>query len=359
MEAQLLAAGGGAGRHGRMRLSRLRDEGLARLAGTGSEWAFAALYERYHQPLYRYCRSILRHHPDAEDALQATFASAYAALRESRRNAPLRPWLFRIAHNEAITVLRQRRAREEVPESLPARDADVEARAEMRERLEQLVADLQALPDRQRSALVMRELGGLSHEDIALALDASPAAAKQAIFEARRTLASFDEGRSMSCDHVCRTISDRDRRALRSHSIRAHLRNCAECAAFAEAIPARSADLRALAPALPPGAATGILWRAIGSGGSGGGSGSGATATGFAGKTAVTVGSAKVAAGVAVVSAMLGATVVLKSGRPARHPSPAVSRSASVGTSAAVAPNRAAAPRGARPGRRASRNPWQ
>lgn len=54
------------------RLGVFGDERLARLVGTGSERAFGAIYERYHQPLYRYCRSIVRDDCDAQDALQST-----------------------------------------------------------------------------------------------------------------------------------------------------------------------------------------------------------------------------------------------------------------------------------------------
>ena len=100
-------------------LGRLADERLAQLVAAGRERAFAVLYERYHQPLYRYCRSMLRNDQDAQDALQSTFAAALAALQESKRNAPFRPWLFRIAHNEAITVIRRRRdAGQEISDSM-------------------------------------------------------------------------------------------------------------------------------------------------------------------------------------------------------------------------------------------------
>src|SRR5436190_23975158 len=71
--------------------------------------ALAAMYERHHQALYRYCRSILRNDEDARDALQSTMAKALAALRDEQRDFELRPWLFRIAHNEAISLLRLRR----------------------------------------------------------------------------------------------------------------------------------------------------------------------------------------------------------------------------------------------------------
>jgi len=108
-----------------------------------------------------------------------------------------------------------------------------------------------------RGALVMRELSGLSHEEVAQALGISVGAAKQAVFEARRSLQEFAEGRSMVCESVRHLISDGDGRSLRGRRVRAHLRSCPGCAAFSTAIGERRAELRALAPALPAAAATG------------------------------------------------------------------------------------------------------
>ena len=246
-----------------VRLPGLGDEPLARLAARGSQRAFAAVYERYHQPLYRYCRSIVRDDADAQDALQSTFARALSALQRGQRSAPLRPWLFRIAHNEAISVLRRRRVIAEPLTGGPMPSvASAEDQAGARARLEVLMADLGELPDRTRSALVMRELSGLSHEEIAIALDTSTGAAKQAIFEARRGLLECVEGRAMPCAEVCRAISDGDRRVLRGRRVRAHLRDCGSCAAFAASIKTRERDLRALVPMLPVAASAALLSRA-------------------------------------------------------------------------------------------------
>ena len=161
------------------RLALSGDERLAGLVGSGSERAFAAIYERYHQPLYRYCRSIVRDDADAQDALQSTLASAFAALKRGQRDAPLRPWLFRIADNEAISLIRRRRGDVELTDVSEQFVASAEDRAGERAGLGLLVADLRELPDRQRGALVMRELSGLSHEEIAIALGISVGAAKQ------------------------------------------------------------------------------------------------------------------------------------------------------------------------------------
>jgi RNA polymerase sigma factor (sigma-70 family) len=300
----------------------MSDELLARRAGAGSEHAFAALYERYHQPLYRYCRALLRDEHAAADALQSTFLAALSALRRRQRDAPLRPWLFRIAHNESISLLR-RRAREDVAAAAPVGVAaglastsvacptplwtsagtastSTEETAALRQRMATLLEDLAALGERQRGALVLRELSGLSHAEIALALQISVGAAKQAILEARQALAEFEEGRAMTCDEVRERISAGDGRVLRGRRVRGHLRDCQACSAFAAAIPARRAQLRALVPPLAPVAAARLLGQLAAGARAGGGSataGASNGATASAGSSAASAGSSAAGAG--------------------------------------------------------------
>src|SRR3954451_20139558 len=176
---------------------RLRTEGALRSrAEAGDAAAFAAVYERHHQALYRYCRSILQHDQDAQDALQSTMTRAFAALQTEQRSFELRPWLFRIAHNEAISMLRRRRPVDGLDE-LATRDAPVEEQVSLRADLQHLQRDLQTLPERQRAALVLRELNGLSHNEIGQVLDCTPQAVKQAIYEARTGLMHAREGREL------------------------------------------------------------------------------------------------------------------------------------------------------------------
>jgi hypothetical protein len=83
------------------------DEALARWAAQGDDDAFAALYARYGRRLEAYCRSILRNDEDARDAVQSAMTNAYLALGRSRRDVVVRPWLLRIAHNEANASARR------------------------------------------------------------------------------------------------------------------------------------------------------------------------------------------------------------------------------------------------------------
>ena len=227
------------------------DERLALAAADGDDAAFARLYERYAARLHGYCWTILRDDANAQDALQSTWLKALVALREGRRAAPVRPWLFRIAHNESISVLRGLR-----PESgalgLGPAAPSAEEQALRRERLHQVLADLQALPERTRGALVLRELCGLTHQEIALTLQTTVGGAKQSILDARKELREYDSGRDTACAEIREKISAGDRRALRARAMRAHLRHCAGCAAFAAAIEERRSRLLALIPPLAP-----------------------------------------------------------------------------------------------------------
>jgi RNA polymerase sigma factor (sigma-70 family) len=282
------------------------DERLARLVSKGNERAFATLYRRHHQALYRYCRSIVRDEDDAQDALQSAMTRALVSLRSQERDLAVRPWLFRIVHNEAVSVLRRRRPTVALLEDLEPACLAVEDALAGRERLATLLDDLQALPVRQRSALLMRELSGLPIEEIAGVLSTSPGATKQVLFEARRALHDFEEGRAMECEQVRRVISEGDRRVLRARKLSGHLRDCSGCRDFQEAISARSADLHALFGPLPGAAATAMLARLLAHGVSGGHAGG--MAVGSVGSGAASGGSAaasltlKALAGVATVT---------------------------------------------------------
>ncbi|HET9123925.1 MAG TPA: sigma-70 family RNA polymerase sigma factor [Solirubrobacteraceae bacterium] len=306
----------------RRALQRLDDERLAKLSAADRTGAFAALYARHHQALYRYCLTIVRDDADAQDALQATWLRALTALRRGRRDAPLRPWLFRIAHNESISILRRRaRGREPV---LLAVGASCSAEEEViaRERFTQLLDDLRVLPERARSALVLRELTGLSHEEIARSLQITVAAAKQSVYEARRGLQEQTHGRALGCGEIQRRLSDGDRRVLRGRVVRAHVRHCARCAAFAASIEDRRQVLEAVTPSLGLLATGGVLARVLGGGGGSGGAGTlgasagGGAASAGAGK-AIGVGLlAKSLATVGVAVTAAGVTVAVVAGAP-------------------------------------------
>jgi RNA polymerase sigma factor (sigma-70 family) len=269
--------------------------------------SIAAIYERYHQSLYRFCFSIVGNAEDAQDALQNAMLKAIRALPGEQREIQLKPWLYRIAHNESIEVLRKRREEARIDPELLATSAGPEEVAATRERLRRLLADLSELPERQRGALVMRELAGLGFGEIGEALGTSEAVARQTVYEARLGLHQLEAGREMSCESVMRQISDADGRTMRRRDIRAHLRACPGCRQFRNSIEGRSRDLAAIAP-LPAAASAGILHALLGGvgGQAGAGAGAGAASTigAGAGKAVATSAVLKSAATVAVVAAL-------------------------------------------------------
>ena len=210
---------------------------------------FAVVYDRYHEALYRYCWSILHQREDAQDALQSTMERAFVALQRERREIEWRPWLFCIARNEAVSILRRRRDTYALRDTA-APGGDIGESLFAREEIRALQSDLANLSERQHAALVMREVNGLGLEEIARLLGCSAAAAKQAIFEARGALLKCREGREMACADVRRALSDGDRRRLRGHGLRSHLRACGACRGFQAALKDRARAPRALFPPL-------------------------------------------------------------------------------------------------------------
>jgi RNA polymerase sigma factor (sigma-70 family) len=165
------------------------DRRLVDLVRGGNERAFEEIVRRYRRPLDRFAASIVGAH--ADDVTQDSFRKALEALRHAEAEVELRPWLFRIVRNTALNDLRDRPpAASELAEDLVAGGRPAAAEAEQRAELQDLTAQLRALPENQRAALVMRELEGMSHEEIAAALGISDGAARQAIARARAAIRS-------------------------------------------------------------------------------------------------------------------------------------------------------------------------
>jgi len=224
-------------------LGRSSDERLARRATKGDGQALGAIFERYRQELYQFCLGLLGEPQDAQDALQNTMVKALRALPGEEREIALRPWLYRVAHNEAIELRRTKRETQTLDGHLLDAHSSVAERAEHRERLEWLFTDLGDLPERQRAVLVMRELSGLDFVDIGAALGTSGAVVRQTLYEARRNLEQMDSGRGMRCEAVAQVLSDADRRISGRRQIRAHLRHCPKCRRFQDGIQARKEAL--------------------------------------------------------------------------------------------------------------------
>jgi RNA polymerase sigma factor (sigma-70 family) len=162
------------------------DRRLVRLVREGYEAAFEEIVRRYRKPLDRFAAAFVGGR--SEDVTQDAFSKALLALRGTTVEIELRPWLYRIVRNTALNDLRDGPPpTEELGEAIPG-GLSAAAEAERREEIAELMERLRALPEPQRAAIVMRELEGLSHEEIAAALGVSGGAARQAIYRARLAL---------------------------------------------------------------------------------------------------------------------------------------------------------------------------
>lgn len=162
------------------------DTRLVKLVREGYEGAFEEIVRRYRKPLDRFAASFVG--ARSEDVTQDAFSKALLALRGSENEIELRPWLYRIVRNTALNDIRDRPPTVEQLEETLAGSESAAVEAERREEMTELMTRLRALPEPQRAAIVMRELEGLSHDEIAAALGVSGGAARQAIYRARISL---------------------------------------------------------------------------------------------------------------------------------------------------------------------------
>src|SRR5215216_7805737 len=171
------------------------DERLVAALRRGDEKAFEAIYDRHHRALLGFCRHMLGSQDEGEDALQQTFLRAHRSLVTQGPPDELRPWLFAIARNRCLTMLAARKAAampvEEIEPATDGLSAGVEERADLRA----LLGDIARLPDDQRSALVLAELGDLPHAEIAEVIDVPPGKVKALVHQARARLIADRDAR--------------------------------------------------------------------------------------------------------------------------------------------------------------------
>jgi RNA polymerase sigma factor (sigma-70 family) len=225
------------------------DEHLVDRVRAGSAPAFEVLFDRHHRPLLAFCRHMLGSAADAEDAVQHTFMAAYADLMRSDKPIALRPWLYSIARHRCMSMLRARRERPvaELPE--PEVDdlaAEVYTRAELRATL----SDIAHLPEDQRAALILAELGDASHAEIAEVIGCRQEKVKALVFQARSSLATGRVARDTPCAEIREQLASGGH-AVRRTFLRHHVRDCAGCREFGELLRLQRRRLRVLLPVAP------------------------------------------------------------------------------------------------------------
>ena len=260
---------------------------------------FEALYDRYHGNLLAFCRHMVGSREEAEDVLQHTFLAAYRSLPDGE-GVRVKPWLYAVARNRCLSVLRARREAVALDEDAVAATEGLVAQVDRRADLRALVRDVQRLAPDQREALLLFELGDSSHEEIATILGVRKEKVKALVFQARETLMGWRAARETPCAEVREQLATLRGSALRRASIRRHVEQCAGCAQYESEVHRQRA---ALAIALPvvPGAGLKAAVLASVLGGSGAAVGTGAATGGLAG-----LGLKGIAAKVLVVTTVAG-----------------------------------------------------
>jgi RNA polymerase sigma factor (sigma-70 family) len=213
------------------------DADLVQHVSSGDDSAFAVLDARHRPALIRYAASLLRSRHDAEDVVQDVLIRVHHALRHGGRPDELRPWLYRMTRNRAIDELRRVRwgVGSLADDDLLGDDrrADPAGILVHRESLHHLLEDLAGLPQRQREALLARELEGRSPAQVAAQLGVSVMAAQKLVARARANLVKTRDARDTDCRLIVALLLDAHARGVRptEHAVR-HVGRCDSCRAY-------------------------------------------------------------------------------------------------------------------------------
>ena len=291
----------------------------------GNHHAFEALVARYQSRLLAFCRHMLSSREDAEDVLQEVFAAAFNAMLADEREINVRPWLYRIARNRSLNHLRRAQAvgMDSMDVHLSEGGLTTADKVHKREEFRLLIADVQDLPETQRTALLLREIDALSYDQIAEAMETTVPSVKSLLVRARVSLAEAAEARLLSCDEVRLELGEVAEGLTRTSApVRRHLRTCERCAAFRKALRSNNRAMAALYPIGPLVLLKKLLLTHLGAGAAASSAGTAGAAAGSAGAgAALQVGfgtvASKAAAGLAAAAIVTaGAVEVQHAAKP-------------------------------------------
>lgn len=168
------------------------------LAQQGDQAAYGVLVRRHQDRIYRHLLNLTGSREEALELAQQAFIEAWQALPNWRPNAQFHTWVYRIASNAAIDVLRRRKVVRFVPldddYDAPADQPGPEAQLQARQSLQALDAALARLPPQQREIVLLREVEGLSYAELAATLGIDEGTVKSRLARARAALAALYDG---------------------------------------------------------------------------------------------------------------------------------------------------------------------
>ena len=184
-----------------MSTERQIDEALVKRAQAGDKRAFELLVSKYQRRILRLLSRILHNQSDVEDIAQETFLKAYRALPKFRNESAFYTWLYRIAVNTARNHISSKHNQVFVSDQIESQDCETfslldnltdgetpETHMHNREIVEALQEAIDDLPEQLRQAIELRELEGLTYEEIATVMDCPVGTVRSRIFRAREAL---------------------------------------------------------------------------------------------------------------------------------------------------------------------------
>jgi len=214
------------------------EEDFVERLRSGRPEAFELLFVLYRTPIYNLAVRTLHDAEEAEDAMQETFLKAFEQIPRQNGDFRLEPWLYRVAVNTCFDHLRARRRRPTTPlaeQNEQASLTDQFAQAETGRLVEET---LRRLSERHRVALVLKDLHGFTHEEIAAVLGISRGAAETLLFRARESFRGIFEGLSPASDgrtgcvyarSVALALVGRDVSPLQKRELVEHAKGCPAC----------------------------------------------------------------------------------------------------------------------------------
>jgi RNA polymerase sigma factor (sigma-70 family) len=229
-------------------LALASDERLVAQIRRGSDVAFDVAFERYGPGILAFCRHMLGSREEAEDAVQHVFASAYRDLLRDDRRIRLKPWLYTIARNRCLSMLRMHR--DELGRDLEAPTLGLAEQVERQVELRELLRDLRDLPEEQRAALLLSEVGDLSHAEVAGVLRCGVQKVKALVYRARSGLIKRRDARETPCAEIREQLASLRGGSLKRSGLRHHVRQCPGCQEFQALVKHQRGMLKAVLPVM-------------------------------------------------------------------------------------------------------------
>jgi RNA polymerase sigma factor (sigma-70 family) len=222
------------------------DQRLVAAVRRGDDRAFEVLYERYQRRIHAYVAGMVKDHGRAEDVTQEVFVSALRRMRETEQPLAFKPWLYQIAKNSCIDAFRRSKRTEEVSydadEGLAPADhsklvgsgPSPEAAVAAKQELESLCGAFGGLSETHHEILVLRELEGLSYQEIGVRMGMTRPAVESTLFRARRRLTEeYDDivsgARCLRIQEIIITAAQTRLGTRDTRRLARHLSHCQGC----------------------------------------------------------------------------------------------------------------------------------